>query len=101
MIEEDLVYYYTKQGLSYNQCAGGNGIKGFNHTDHTKNLLSKANINNTKARKTVLQYDLEGNLIGTYGSVSEAASKCGMHLTTISRALKGKSKNKKYIFKYG
>lgn len=28
MIEEDLVYYYRKQGLSYNLCDGGKGARG-------------------------------------------------------------------------
>lgn len=40
MIEEDLVFYYRKQGLSYNAISGGNGTKSYRPSNETKTKRS-------------------------------------------------------------
>lgn len=41
LIEEDLIYYYKKQNISYNITDGGDGTKGYKHTEETKKKIGK------------------------------------------------------------
>lgn len=41
MIEEDLIYYYKKQNKSYNITDGGDGIKGYKHSEETKKKIGE------------------------------------------------------------
>lgn len=45
--------------------------------------------------KTIYQYDLDGNFLRSYSSLSDAANELGISITTISYAMSGKSVNHK------
>lgn len=67
LIEIDLIYYYKKQGISYNITDGGDGQLG---RDSIK----------------IDQYDLDGNFVQTFNSIADATQAVGAaHSTTISR----------------
>lgn len=51
-------------------------------------------------KKTVLQYSLDGILISTYVSLTQASELTGVDIATVSRICNGISKPKRYIFKY-
>lgn len=54
-----------------------------------------------KQFKPVAQYDLEGNYITSYKSVSEASRCTGIHSTNISRCCNGQiNRVRKFIFKF-
>ena len=69
-----------------------------------KHQYEAAKINGFKGRppkKPVLQYDINGKLIGEYGSVLEAGELCGIWKGGISTVLNGKQKTAGgYIWKY-
>lgn len=65
--------------LGYNILLGGENQK---HNDETKIKLSKP----------VAQYDLKGNLLNTYDSITEAAGNVGCSLNNIVTCLKGITK---------
>lgn len=51
--------------------------------------------------KKVGQYDLEGNLLNTYKSISDASRKTNIHLTSISRNCNGLlTRVRNYVFKF-
>ena len=51
--------------------------------------------------KSIEQYSLEGILIATYDSISEASRKTNIHISNISRNCQGKTKRvRNFIFKY-
>jgi len=65
--------------------------------DTLKNVLEKANKYNTY---NVKQYDLTGNFLKNYKSISEASSITGISQSSISLCCKGKYKTAgKYIWK--
>lgn len=81
MIEEDLIHYYKKLGLSYNVAVGGSsGMLGKKHTNEAKQKISnagkgrvrsaevrqkisEANQGNNHRSKKVKQYTLDGLLV--------------------------------------
>ena len=67
LIEIDLIYYYKKQGISYNITDGGDGQLG---RDSIK----------------IDQYDLDGNFVQTFNSIADATQAVGAaYSTTLSR----------------
>lgn len=65
----------------------------------------KLPIKNDSYRKSILQYDLYGNLINQYHSLNEAAIDLGVNRNTLSEILRGITKRPNYflrqfIFKY-
>lgn len=86
MIEEDLVYYYRKQGLSYNLCDGGNGARGWKCSTETRNKMSKS----AWKRKGVIKLSETGEVIQRFNSISDAAKQLGVDRNTISAWCNGK-----------
>ena len=69
-----------------------NGRKGKEHFNYGKPAFS---------RKTVLQFDLEGNFINEFPSLKEASIKLDIHKNYISDCCKGKYKKAKgFVFKF-
>lgn len=62
-----------------------------NYGSH-KEKLSKAQINDIEKSKVVLQFDIEGNLINTYPSLSEVIRTTGFCGSNISLCCKNKRK---------
>ena len=145
-IEEDLVYYYKKQNISYNITDGGDGTRGVSPSEETrkkisertreamknsdirkkisnakkgkpinyilnedqrKKLSKRMKINNpTKnglsekwrnnigkaSSKSVNQFSLDGKLIATYSSITEASKSIKRDGGNISRCCNGKLK---------
>lgn len=116
MIEEDLIYYYKKEGISYNITDGGDGVKGYHHTEERKRKISSANkgrklSEETKRRmskakknlsaetrekmstsqkcKSVSQYFPNGTLFATYKSLSEAERLTNISTGSISQCCRG------------
>lgn len=44
MIEEDLIHYYTKQGISYNIRTGGKNCSGWRMSEEGRQNISKAKM---------------------------------------------------------
>lgn len=72
LIEIDLIYYYKKIGKSYNITDGGDGTKGRLNSEYARQLISKA-----QNKKSVEQYDLNGNLVCVYDSITDASKAIG------------------------
>lgn len=54
-----------------------------------------------KTSKSVIQYDLQGNIVGKYGSASQASLKTNIDYSTIKQVCRGKSKTAGgYIWRY-
>jgi len=63
--------------------------------------FSKFEVENNSRRKSILQYDLNGNLIAEYFSITQAAIELNCLAPSISRALRGgRKKFKNSIWKY-
>lgn len=146
MIEEDLIYYYKKQNISYNITDGGEGTRGHKVSEETKQRISertreamknpdiRKKISNAKKgkpnhyklsedqrkeisermkinnptknglsekwrnnigkafSKSVNQYSLDGKLIATYSSITEASKSIKIDNGNISRCCNGKLK---------
>lgn len=84
----------------------GNPFFGKKHTEETRLKLSEHNrknktgANNGRAR-AILQYDLNGNLIKEWDTVTNASNELGIKRTTISGCLRGDTvRAKQFVFKY-
>lgn len=116
MVEEDLVYYYRKQGLSYNTSPGGS-----NHipTEETRNKLSeihkgkhlseehKKRISESKLNgslsKRVVQMSKDGSVIKVWPSMMEIERELGYCASHIGKCCNNKPKYKTaygYVWKY-
>lgn len=66
-------------------------------------MLGLANNDNQKIK--IKQYDMNGNLLNEYNSLTEASQKTGVHISKISFCINGKykyrNKKEKYIWKKG
>ncbi len=70
-------------------------FKGQTHTSQTRIIISKS------LSKSVLQYDINGNLLNIFPSIKEAALQTNTNKTSISGACSGKYKKVGgYIWKY-
>jgi hypothetical protein len=91
----DLEIYWIEQlrqwGFKLVNLSDGGEIgvnwKGRKHTEKSKEL----NMINQPNRKEVIQYDLNGNILGEYKSISEASKKTKCHIAMISNCCNKKS----------
>lgn len=124
--EQYYISLYKSWGFNLvNSTEGGKGIIGYKHTIFTKNVLKIANTgkihseeakNKMKGRKlstitknrigkafskSILQYDLEGNLIKEWNSIREASRKLKISVSNICMCCKGQiKKSRGYVWKY-
>lgn len=63
--------YNTKKPNGYNLTDGGNSTTGYKHTEETIERIRHYGMYESSYRKQVLQYDLDGNFIREWMSVSE------------------------------
>ena len=86
--EKHYIKYYNKLG---NKLVNGTtGGESFNFTDIIKKKISKSLINNKYSSKSIIQYDLYGNKINEFPSISEAERITKIAASNICSALKGK-----------
>ena len=93
-----------------NKNSGGGGVKkGHKRTEEFKLKISKANKGNKRdvtpatlaKQKSVIQYDLNGKIVGEYESAKVAAKTIGIHPNNMYEHLKGRYHTAKgNIFKY-
>jgi hypothetical protein len=109
-IEKRMIRFFgridKKTGILSNMTDGGEGFKNVIFTDDTRKKMSEAKIgkscgkNNGKS-KIVEQYDLNGNFIKKYDSLTEAANENSLDLKNISHCCRGESKSAYgFIWKY-
>ena len=92
----------------YNRTKGGSGTLGYVLSEETKRKISESNKNWTDNQKRancspVIQYDLEGNKVNEFESITEAARSLGKPRTCdISACCLGKGRKTAYgfIWKY-
>ena len=73
---------------------------GKHHSDETKRKMSKANVNNPKLSKQVVQYTLEGELVKIWDSTNECGRN-GFSQGNVSACCQGKIKtHKKFKWRY-
>lgn len=72
------INYYNCIKNGYNQCEGGLGCRGYKHTEQEIEKMRK--IQNPKS---VLQLDLNGNLIKEWYSASQSAKELGLYTLAI------------------
>ena len=104
----------TNPDKGYNITAGGEGTNGWHPSDETKKKISESKIGENnywygkklsdehknaisighigKKAKKVAQYDLDGNLIKVFDSISQAAKETGVDKASIIRCCKDKQK---------
>lgn len=110
IIEEDLIYYYKQQGLSYNITNGGEGISGFHHSDEAKEKMKNAKLGRKQSsehiqkaansrKKPIIQYTLDGKFVAEYDSAKDAAEQLGVYASAINRCCNGNTKTS-YNFKW-
>lgn len=70
--------------------------------DRREELIAKGKlVGNAKQKKTVMQFNLEGDLVRVWSSLTEAAKENGMSIAAICRCCKGEVKTSGgYIWKY-
>lgn len=108
---EKEMYYIQKfksneKQYGYNNSMGGDS--GFNGGKHSQESIikikEKSKINEFARKylsKPVAQYDLQGNLICIYESITDASIKTGICRTTIEFGCKNRTKNpQKYFWEY-
>jgi group I intron endonuclease len=105
--------------FGYNLTKGGDGIKGYAHTEKTKTKISLSNMGVKKPHagvlrsvecrkkiaeshcKPVLQFAKDGSFIKEFSSIEEASLQTGAGKSNISSCCLGKRKTaKKFIWKF-
>lgn len=112
MIEQDLIFYYKKQGISYNNSDGGEGAVGVKMSEDGKRRLREANKGKKLSKETrdrmsesrkkpISQYTKDGTFIKEYDSTTQAVKETGIDGGSISNVLTGKRKSAGgYVWKY-
>lgn len=95
----------AKEKMSHNRSGTKNAFYGRKHTNETKILISKHHADvkggNNPNHKKVYQFDLKGNFIAEYSSLSEASRIVGVTESGISAvALNRQKTHGGYIWKY-
>ena len=86
----------TKKKMSESH-KGNTALLGHIHTEETKKKMSES----SKNKKSIIQYDLKGNFICKYDSITDASIKLNIHSPNIIGVCKGKGKTTGgFIFKY-
>ena len=123
--EQKLIKKYNTMDMNYgyNLCEGGNLTLGYHHTKESKEGIlapmygkhlteehkrkiseakkGKANYHTKTLYKKIDQYDLSGNYIKTWESISSIEKELNIKGTHISRVCRGKRKTTGgYVFKY-
>ena len=126
--EEEMVKKMIKEAESryIQQFSSTNPLKGYNismgdgviikdndiEEQRGKHIEGNNNPNygNSLNKKGVIQYDIKGNRINSYDSISQAANQTGINISSIHSVCKGKRKtcgmidaegnNRRYIFKF-
>lgn len=106
-LEKSLIFLYGRKDLNLgelvNKTSGGDGILEYSHTDEARRKISEAGIgreNETQAVR-VEQYDLLGNYIKTFKSISEASKVIGVSRKNIYNVCIGINKSSaNYFWKY-
>jgi hypothetical protein len=100
-------WYILKFGTyqkEYNATLGGEGSLGFKHTDETKNKLSNIRKADSKigqiTSKPVLLYDLNGDFVREYKSISEAVRAIGRNADCYSDIWQALQNPKKKVHGY-
>jgi hypothetical protein len=76
-------------------------VAGKKYSDESKEKQRQAKLGAFKQGKYILQYDLEGNFIREWSSVSEASKNVNVSISGLSCVLKGKQKTAGgYVWKY-
>lgn len=84
--------YYGDQCL--NQSKGNKyGKAGLTPSEETRRKMSESQLNTPKKSKSILQFDLNGNFIKEYPSISEASRQTGISDGNISSCLTGRHKS--------
>lgn len=110
MIEIKIIKHFGRidkgTGILSNMTDGGEGFKNVTFTEETRKKMSEAKIGKLKGKnngnsKIVEQYDLNGNFIRAYDSLTEAAEINNLCLKNISHCCRGESKSAYgYVWKY-
>jgi hypothetical protein len=109
--EQEWIKTVNKWGIKLkNKNRGGGGVKkGHKRTEEFKLKISKANKGNKRdvtpatlaKQKPVIQYDLNGKIVGEYESAKIAAKEIGLHPNNMYDHLKGMYHTARgHIFKY-
>lgn len=83
-----------------------NPYYGKTHSDEVRSIISRNNSMNRRGTKNgrhraILQYDLNGNILREWDTVTNASKSLNINRLTISSALRGDNKTAKgFIFKY-
>ena len=99
-------YKSNDRRFGYNSSAGGDsGFNGGKHSEHYKERLKKersiAKWSETNNSIPVAQYDLEGNFISLFNSISEASKKTNITRGTIERGCQNKVKSPRiFLWEY-
>ena len=109
VLEDYYIKKYDSIKHGYNTKVGNHSkrkkVMGYNPNRQYKQfkmeIKSMKKARTTSLNKAVAQYDLDGNFITKYFSISEAARATGIDLSNISRCCTGKmSRTRNFIFRF-
>ena len=92
------INYYDSINKGYNLCKGGSGCRGYKHTE--EEIMKMRMI---QKPKKVIQFDLKGNFIREWISVSQASKELSLYKRAIKNASERNNKVKtsgKFIWMY-
>lgn len=86
------------QAGSKNPMFGKSAMKGKTHSDETKSKMCSSNKRATQI--SIIQYDINGNIISEYDSITIAAKSLNVFPGNLGRSIKQNKSFKGFIFKY-